>query len=205
MPGVIIEAWRGRKGPAQCHRCQGFRHSSVNCHRPQACVRCAEPHPASQCKRDRKEPATCKNCQGPHPANSTECPVYKREARNKKAGVAARTGAPLPASTQPTADTNNAPQSLMAAANDGKRPPARRRTAKTGPNPTPASQQQPEQPSTAPIAAAPQPQPPTGPPPTLLVAVQSGQSPVPTIIKKLAELQPAGHPDPTTLTPADVR
>ncbi|XP_047991423.1 double homeobox protein 4-like protein 4 [Leguminivora glycinivorella] len=227
MPGVIIEAWRGRKGPAQCHRCQGFRHSSVNCHRPQACVRCAEPHPASQCKRDRKEPATCKNCQGPHPANSTECPVYIREARNKKAGVAARTGAPPPPPTQPTADANNAPQSLMAAANDGKRLPARRRKrggkrkTKTGPNPTPAPQQKPEQPSTAPIAAAPQSQPPTDPPPTvapppqgkkaksgggaadsrtetitiiegilldLLAAVQSGQSPVPTIVRKLAEL-----------------
>ncbi|XP_061723713.1 uncharacterized protein LOC133529655 [Cydia pomonella] len=37
MPGVKVEAWRGRKGPAQCYRCQGFRHSSVNCHRPLAC------------------------------------------------------------------------------------------------------------------------------------------------------------------------
>ncbi|CAG4957971.1 unnamed protein product [Colias eurytheme] len=31
MPGVIVEAWRSKRGPAQCHRCQGFRHSSHNC------------------------------------------------------------------------------------------------------------------------------------------------------------------------------
>ncbi|KOB65658.1 Gag-like protein [Operophtera brumata] len=69
MPGIIIEAWRGKKGPAQCHRCQKFRHSSHNCHREQACVRCGEPHKAGECPRPREEPATCANCGGAHPAN----------------------------------------------------------------------------------------------------------------------------------------
>uniref|UniRef100_A0A2H1WIX5 SFRICE_030771 n=1 Tax=Spodoptera frugiperda TaxID=7108 RepID=A0A2H1WIX5_SPOFR len=31
VPGIKIEAWRGKKGPVQCHRCQQFRHSSHNC------------------------------------------------------------------------------------------------------------------------------------------------------------------------------
>ena len=42
MPGIKIEAWRSKKGPAQCHRCQAFRHSSFGCHRRLACVRCGE-------------------------------------------------------------------------------------------------------------------------------------------------------------------
>ncbi|KAJ2937823.1 hypothetical protein O0L34_g17799 [Tuta absoluta] len=29
LPGVTFEAWRGRPGPAKCHRWQGFGHSSA--------------------------------------------------------------------------------------------------------------------------------------------------------------------------------
>ncbi|RVE41206.1 hypothetical protein evm_014144, partial [Chilo suppressalis] len=47
MPGVIIEAWRPRAGPAQCHRCQAFGHNSANCHRPKKCLRCAGDHAAA--------------------------------------------------------------------------------------------------------------------------------------------------------------
>lgn len=38
MPGLNIEAWRGNKAPAQCHRCQTFGHASANCHRKIKCV-----------------------------------------------------------------------------------------------------------------------------------------------------------------------
>ena len=54
LPGIHIEAWRGKKGPAQCHRCQGFRHSSHHCHRPLACVRCSEEHFSKECPRPRE-------------------------------------------------------------------------------------------------------------------------------------------------------
>ncbi|CAK1553809.1 unnamed protein product [Leptosia nina] len=93
MPGVTVEAWRGKRGPAQCHRCQAFRHSSHHCHRPQACVRCGGEHRAADCPRPRDEPATCANCKGAHPANHSSCPVRRAEARNKKAGTVASTAA----------------------------------------------------------------------------------------------------------------
>ena len=89
MPGIKIEAWRAKRGPAQCHRCQAFRHSSHGCHRRQACVRCGGEHPARDCERPLEEPATCANCGGPHPANHSACPQYRHELRNKRAGTVA--------------------------------------------------------------------------------------------------------------------
>ncbi|CAH2094955.1 unnamed protein product, partial [Euphydryas editha] len=93
MPGLILEAWRGRTGPSQCHRCQAFGHSSANCHRPQKCVRCAGEHNAGDCTRRRDEPPTCANCAQSHTANDRRCVVFKREARKRGQTVAP----PLPA------------------------------------------------------------------------------------------------------------
>ncbi|GBP95535.1 Nucleic-acid-binding protein from transposon X-element [Eumeta japonica] len=59
------------------HRCQTFGHSSVNCHRPQRCVRCGEGHIAADCTRPRDQGPTCANCQGPHPASDRRCPVFE--------------------------------------------------------------------------------------------------------------------------------
>ncbi|CAH0698931.1 unnamed protein product [Spodoptera exigua] len=138
MPGIKIEAWRGKKGPAQCHRCQQFRHSSHNCHRPIACVRCGEAHPASECPRPKEEPPTCANCGGAHTANNSSCPVFRRETRNPKAGTVARTTATTtskPAAAQPKGESD-APGSLMAAANEPgskRRTRRRRRKAKQAP------------------------------------------------------------------------
>ncbi|CAG4957986.1 unnamed protein product [Colias eurytheme] len=125
MPGVKIEAWRAKKGPAQCHRCQKFRHSSHNCHRQIACVRCGEAHAASECKQPKETPATCANCGGPHPANNASCPAFKRQARNRKAGPTATTRPPKGVSKNPPAPTTVEPvplgeqtgASLMAVAN----------------------------------------------------------------------------------------
>ncbi|XP_047994471.1 nascent polypeptide-associated complex subunit alpha, muscle-specific form-like [Leguminivora glycinivorella] len=141
--GVKVEAWKGKKGPKQCHRCQGFRHSSHGCHRELACVRCAEPHYAKDCTRPRSEKGTCKNCRGPHPANSKNCPVYKRELKNPRAGSAA-ISAPPPSRPGPTTNASipkptveeSAPASLMAPAN----PPTKRGA------PGPRTQEEPDQP-----------------------------------------------------------
>ena len=125
MPGITIEAWRSKKGPAQCHRCQAFRHSSHGCHRRQACVRCGEEHLARDCPRPLEVPATCANCGGAHPANYSACPQYKREALNKRAGTVAltredstrkpRTAAPRVSSN--TVGAENTAPNLMAPAN----------------------------------------------------------------------------------------
>ncbi|XP_075989094.1 uncharacterized protein LOC142985062 [Anticarsia gemmatalis] len=161
MPGVKIEAWRGKKGPAQCHRCQGFRHSSHNCHRRLACVRCGEEHAARDCARPREEPPTCANCGGAHTANNIACPAFKREARNKKAGTVARTSAPS-ARKIPAADLkeDNAPGSLMAAANAATAPSGpsrrrRRRRKRGAKKPHAAPQQAPSSVSSAPASQRP--------------------------------------------------
>uniref|UniRef100_A0A2A4J820 Uncharacterized protein n=1 Tax=Heliothis virescens TaxID=7102 RepID=A0A2A4J820_HELVI len=135
MRGVRIEAWRGKRGPAQCHRCQKFRHSSHHCHRLLACVRCGEEHRALDCPRPREAPLTCANCGGEHPACSVRCPTFIIEARNRRAGTMAitqprlRTDAPL--------QEADAPSSLMAAANgptrkDTHTAPKRRRRGYRG-------------------------------------------------------------------------
>ncbi|XP_052743890.1 uncharacterized protein LOC128199240 [Bicyclus anynana] len=134
MPGVRIEAWRGKKGPAQCHRCQLFRHSSHMCHRRQACVRCGEEHSAHMCPRPLEEPATCANCGGPHPANNSSCPVYRKKARNKKAGTVARTTTTReedrPARSQTRAEEDGAP---IAPGGSNIRTPANEPTARGAP------------------------------------------------------------------------
>ncbi|ADD73840.1 gag-like protein [Lymantria xylina nucleopolyhedrovirus] len=128
ITGVIIEAWRGKRRPAQCHRCQQFRHSSHHCHRPLACVRCGGEHAAMHCSRPREAPATCCNCGGPHPANYSGCPVIQREARNRRAGPLARsrplsgrqTG--VPPVEQPTVSAEPQASNLMAPANPASQP-----------------------------------------------------------------------------------
>lgn len=109
MPGVIIEIWKGRGGPPQCHRCQAFGHASANCHRPLKCVRCGGEHIARDCDRPRDQPATCANCAKQHPANDRRCPVFRREARKRGIKVAPsmpvakppqQTPAPIPISVE---------------------------------------------------------------------------------------------------------
>ncbi|XP_047038972.1 uncharacterized protein LOC124643889 [Helicoverpa zea] len=140
MRGVKIEAWRGKRGPAQCHRCQQFRHSSHNCHRPLACVRCGEGHHARDCPRPREEPATCANCGGEHPACSIRCPVYKEEAKVRRAGTVAIT-APLRRPDAPRHTDAERPleadatTTLMAAANSRIGPRRRRRGGRRGKKP----------------------------------------------------------------------
>ncbi|PZC71440.1 hypothetical protein B5X24_HaOG213380 [Helicoverpa armigera] len=140
MRGVKIEAWRGKRGPAQCHRCQQFRHSSHNCHRPLACVRCGEGHHARDCPRPWEEPATCANCGGEHPACSIRCPVFREEAQVRRAGTVAIT-APL---RRPDAPRHmdaerpleaDATTTLMAAANSRTGPRRRRRGGRRGKKP----------------------------------------------------------------------
>ncbi|XP_049886523.1 lysine-specific demethylase 6B-like [Pectinophora gossypiella] len=196
MPGIKIEAWRGKRGPAQCHRCQGFRHSSHNCHRPIACVRCGEGHAASDCPRPKEDLPTCVNCKGPHPANHTSCPVFQREARNKRATTVARTRATAPAAAnttrrrfQPQAPTASAsvteatPGSLMAPA----RPATTKQPAPNQPPRPRGGKGKKKKKGKAKPAGLPGPHGPTAPPPPHLSQRHTGPGD-----RRLARLRQAG-------------
>lgn len=163
-PGVVIEGWRGRRRPAQCHRCQLFRHSSHHCHRPLVCVRCGGDHAAKQCPRPRAVPATCANCGGPHPANFAGCPTIRREARNKWASSVSSTKrrsarhGPSDALHPVEVTADPAAPSLMAAANPATQrdaiQPKRNRRRKKKKSAAPGSSLQRTDPHVDPASAA---------------------------------------------------
>lgn len=78
---------RSMKKPTQCHHCQRWGHSSLNCNHPARCVKCSENHASTDCKRPNKEAlkvtqvpgaAKCVNCGGEHSANYAGCPEAKK-------------------------------------------------------------------------------------------------------------------------------
>ncbi|XP_045783667.1 transcription initiation factor TFIID subunit 4-like [Maniola jurtina] len=210
MPGITIEAWRGRKGPAQCHRCQQWRHSSVNCHRPLVCVACAGNHAARDCPRPKEEPPTCANCGDAHTANNANCPVFRKELRNRRAGTVART-APAHAAAAASTTEANAPGSLMAAANQPQQQPGRKRRRRRGKRAQPrhdtapaAPQPSAKRPTAAASAAPAAPQPPTKRPTAAAPAPPAAQS-KPTVVaaparetkaKRKGAPRPAPQPAP---------
>ncbi|GIX68000.1 hypothetical protein CEXT_299581 [Caerostris extrusa] len=54
----------------QCHRCQLFGHSSINCRLPARCVKCAHT--------TKMENPVFANCKGPHPASYRGCPKFPK-------------------------------------------------------------------------------------------------------------------------------
>ncbi|KOB65660.1 Gag-like protein [Operophtera brumata] len=117
LPGIIIEAWCGKKGPAQCHRCQKFTHSSHNCHRDLACVRCGEPHKAGRLPEAQRGASS--RLRAPTVEAHTR-PTFNH-ARNKRGGTMSETFADWgrrgtgPIAPKTVEDT--AASSLMAPAN----------------------------------------------------------------------------------------
>ncbi|GFR17519.1 RNA-directed DNA polymerase from mobile element jockey [Trichonephila clavata] len=71
---IVVETMRGKIGPAQCYRCQGFFHGSRFCTRNPKCVKCGKPHLTKDCTKTKNEEPTCCHCQGNHPANFLGCP-----------------------------------------------------------------------------------------------------------------------------------
>lgn len=76
---VTIERQAMRTDPVQCHRCQAFGHSKNYCRRAFVCLKCAGPHPSTDCKKDKNTPGRCANCGNQHIASYKGCPVYKSE------------------------------------------------------------------------------------------------------------------------------
>lgn len=62
----------------QCYNCQGWGHSSTNCHLTPKCVKCGQNHTSRTCDKSRETPATCANCGGDHPANYRNCPAFPK-------------------------------------------------------------------------------------------------------------------------------
>jgi hypothetical protein len=77
---VSVEKYRGVSGPRQCFNCQFFGHSSVFCHLPPVCFKCAGNHPSAQCRKPANVPATCSNCKGDHTASYRGCPAFHEAA-----------------------------------------------------------------------------------------------------------------------------
>ena len=75
---VVVEPPLKRKEEIQCHRCQDYGHTKNYCERPPRCVKCAEDHHTSDCKRDPNAPPQCALCNEQHTANYRGCPIYKR-------------------------------------------------------------------------------------------------------------------------------
>lgn len=70
------------KKPTQCHRCQRWGHSSLNCGYPARCVKCGEGHATADCVRPKRTeiaeqtslpPPKCANCNEDHPSNYAGC------------------------------------------------------------------------------------------------------------------------------------
>ncbi|GIY71190.1 nucleic-acid-binding protein from transposon X-element [Caerostris darwini] len=74
---IKIEKYNTTGTIGQCHRCQLFGHSGINCRLPARCVKCAGPHLTGECLHTTKmENPVCANCKGPHPASYRECPKF---------------------------------------------------------------------------------------------------------------------------------
>ncbi|GIY82209.1 reverse transcriptase domain-containing protein [Caerostris darwini] len=78
---IKVEKYNTSGTIGQCHRCQLFEHSSVNCRLPGRCVKCAGPHLTSECSHTTKtENPVCTICKGPHPASYRGCPKFPKPA-----------------------------------------------------------------------------------------------------------------------------
>lgn len=73
---VKIEAYRGRSGPTQCHKCQRFGHTSNFCSMILRCVKCGENHLAKDCPLQPHQEAKCVNCTLNHPASWKGCSLF---------------------------------------------------------------------------------------------------------------------------------
>lgn len=129
---VQIEPFRGITTVVQCYRCQGFGHTSHNCHEKPICVKCAGEHRAIDCLKLASEDPLCCHCQGPHPANYSQCPQrtkWMNMRQNSKGGPQtsrppaelAKPTVPGPSSFPPLANTVG--RSFAEAARGGKQKP----------------------------------------------------------------------------------
>ncbi|GIY88012.1 nucleic-acid-binding protein from transposon X-element [Caerostris darwini] len=76
---ITVEKYNNKGGISQCHRCQLFGHSSINCKLPIKCVKCAGHHLTKDCTiTTHTDTPVCANCQGSHPASYRGCPKFPK-------------------------------------------------------------------------------------------------------------------------------
>ncbi|GIY23545.1 nucleic-acid-binding protein from transposon X-element [Caerostris darwini] len=80
---IKVEKYNITGGIAQCHRCQKFGHSSINCRLTARCVKCAGEHLTSECPTQRTDAPLCVNCNGKHPASYRGCPNFPKLNQTK--------------------------------------------------------------------------------------------------------------------------
>lgn len=88
-------------GYAQCYRCQEFGHSSLTCNLTPKCVKCSQPHRASQCNAT-PDDFRCANCGGKHTANYKGCPLHpsnRSKTRSRSRSRQKKNFVPAPAPT----------------------------------------------------------------------------------------------------------
>lgn len=131
IQNVIVEydKLKNKCDMLQCHRCQAWGHSAMNCYANPKCMKCGGEHFTSSCiikKNDdnyeeMKKLIQCANCRENHLANSISCPAYIKKyeymQRNKPKTPERRYAeqwkpAPSPKSNawrtdQPTIETNS--------------------------------------------------------------------------------------------------
>lgn len=80
IDNLIIKWEKFRKAAkrlTQCHRCQQYGHSSINCGKQFKCIKCISIHEPGQCERKTREGSPqCCNCKLFHSANSKICTFY---------------------------------------------------------------------------------------------------------------------------------
>ncbi|XP_073968640.1 uncharacterized protein isoform X2 [Rhodnius prolixus] len=76
----------------QCKRCQQYGHTRSYCNHNPRCVKCAGPHPSSDCTKPREQPPTCALCLGNHPANYRGCVTHKELQRLRRRTSLDRSG-----------------------------------------------------------------------------------------------------------------
>lgn len=104
IDGLVIK-WeklnKHKKKITQCHKCQSYGHSAINCGRDYRCVKCLDKHLPGQCQRKTREGAPkCVNCLMDHAANSKQCKFfvsYKEKIEKSKKKIETRTFTSTPA------------------------------------------------------------------------------------------------------------
>lgn len=77
---VKVESYKPTPHIIQCHKCQGFGHTSKRCNLQTRCVKCGDEHLFANCPSKGPDyTPKCANCNGSHTASYGQCPVQQQQ------------------------------------------------------------------------------------------------------------------------------